>query len=117
MDAGALRDRIRIQRKATTKNAVGGLTEGWNEVATVSANIVSLNGREAIIGNILQGVSFFQITIRYRTDLKPSDQILWLSRLDANGEPRELNVVNAEDRMGTRQWTVIQASTEAPQGA
>jgi hypothetical protein len=72
--------------------------------------VVSLNGREAVIGSVFQGVSVFQITVRYRTDLKPSDQVLW------NG--RELNIIAPpEDLIGTRQWTVIQASTQAPQGA
>jgi head-tail adaptor len=112
-DAGRLRERITILRKQGTKNAGGGLDVSWPAVAeNVSAEIVGLNGRESLIGGVLQGISYFQITIRYRADLKPSDQILWLT--NAN---RELNIIDAEDKLGTRQWTVIQASTAAPQGA
>jgi SPP1 family predicted phage head-tail adaptor len=76
---------------------------------SVGAGDQSINGREEMIGNVLQGISTFQVTIRYRNDLKASDQILW------NG--RELNVLAAEDREGRRRWTVIHASTLAPQGA
>jgi head-tail adaptor len=114
VDAGKLRERIKIQRKGQTKNpATGGLQEGWTTVAdNLSAHLASINGRESVINGVLTGISFFDITIRYRDDLKPSDQVIWLSAGD-----RELNILSAEDRLGTRQWTVIQASTQAPQGA
>jgi head-tail adaptor len=115
--AGMLRERITIRRRGETKNAVGGLDVGWTTVASnLAARLVNLNGREAVIGGVLQGISMFDITVRYRTDLKPSDQVLW--GLDpSTGKPRELNVINAEDRLGSRQWTMIQATTQTPQGA
>jgi SPP1 family predicted phage head-tail adaptor len=109
MQAGDLRDRITIRRRTETKNSRGGLDIGWADLASVWANVRSLNGREALIGGVLTGVSYFEITVRYRTDLEPSQQILW-------GD-RELNIISAEDKSGTRQWTAIQASTEAPEGA
>jgi SPP1 family predicted phage head-tail adaptor len=110
MDAGKLRDRVTLRRQTNAKNAsTGGLTRTWDDLDTVWAEVVNLNGREAVIGTVLQGVSTFQITVRYRTDIQASDQIKW------NG--RELNVHSAEDKAGTRQWTTIIASTEAPQGA
>jgi SPP1 family predicted phage head-tail adaptor len=109
MQAGDLRDRITIRRRTETKNAGGGLDIGWDDFATIWAKVTSLNGREAVIGGVLQGNSYFEITVRYRTDLEVADQILW------NG--RELNINSSEDRLGTRQWTIIQASTETPQGA
>lgn len=109
MDAGKLRDRVTFRRQTNTKTATGGLARTWADLATVWAEVINLNGREAVIGTVLQGVSTFQITVRYRTDIQASDQIKW------NG--RELNVHSAEDKAGTRQWTTIIASTEAPQGA
>lgn len=108
--AGRMVDRITIRRKTETKNARGGLDVSWSTLASgLSAQVTSINGREAVIGGILQGFSYFDITVRYRTDIKVSDQILW------NG--RELDIISAEDRLGTRQWTVIQASSASPQGA
>jgi SPP1 family predicted phage head-tail adaptor len=110
MRAGQLRDRITIRREANTKNARGGLDRVWETVADeLPANVTSLNGRESVIGQVLQGISQFQIVVRYRTDLKVSDQVKW--------QGRELNIHSAEDRDGKRTWTFIQASTEAPQGA
>jgi SPP1 family predicted phage head-tail adaptor len=110
-NTGSLRDRITVRRQVNTKNAAtGGLTRSWETLATMWAEVKSINGREAVLGSVLQGISTFQITVRYRTDLKTSDQLLW------NG--RELNIVAPpEDREGRRRWTVIIASTESPQGA
>jgi SPP1 family predicted phage head-tail adaptor len=111
-----MRDRIAIRRKTTTKNpTTGAPSETWANLAgadNIYAEVVSLNGRESVIGSVLQGISYFQITIRYRRDILPSDQIIWLTSDD-----RELNIHSAEDRLGTRQWTTIQASTQAPQQA
>jgi SPP1 family predicted phage head-tail adaptor len=79
-------------------------------IAGLSAEVISLDGREAVIGQVLQGISTFQITIRYRDDIKASDQVLWRGL--------ELNIVAPPaDRRGTKQWTTIHASTQAPQGA
>jgi head-tail adaptor len=112
--AGLLKDRIRIRRKTTTKNEAGGLDSGWETIVDdLPAQVASMNGREALIGNVLQGISTFEVTIRFRADLKASDQIIWFQ----DGNRRELNIVNAEDAEGKRRWTVIQASTQAPQGA
>lgn len=110
MRIGDLRDKITIRRRSEAKNAAGGLDLGWTTLAeNLWANVVNINSREAVIGGVLQGISYFNITVRYRTDLKASDQILW--------KGRELNIVSAEDRFGKRQWTLIQASTASPQGA
>ena len=113
MDAGQLRHRITFRRQTNTKNTTtGGITRSWGDIPTapaVWADVVGLNGREAVMGSVLQGVNHYQITVRYRTDILPSDQIKW-------GDV-ELNVHSAQDKLGTKQWTVIHASTEAPQGA
>lgn len=108
--AGDLRDRITIYRQANTKNLqTGGLTRGWGNPITLWAEVRSINGREVVIGNVLQGISTFQIRIRYRDDVSANMQIRWRGR--------ELNILAAEDSIGTREWLTIHASTEAPQGA
>lgn len=113
MDAGELRHRITIRRQSNVKNTeTGGLTRSWADLpgaANIPAKIGSLNGREALINQVLHNVSSFEITIRYRSDIKAADQVKWGTR--------ELNIHSAEDREGTRQWLTIIASTLAPQGA
>lgn len=109
-NAGKLRQRITVMREQDVADGAGGYDRSWVAVATnIPAQVLCLNGRESVIGHVLQGVSYFEIMVRYRTDIQVSDQIRW--------EGRELNVHAAEDRLGTRRWTVINASTLAPQGA
>lgn len=112
MDAGKLRERVTFRRQSNVKTATGGLSRSWDDLPsnpTVWAEVKAINGREAVIGTVLQGVSTFQITVRYRTDILPSDQVKWGAV--------ELNVHAAQDKLGTKQWTEIIASTQAPQGA
>jgi head-tail adaptor len=113
VDPGRLRHRITIRRQTNTKKAnTGGLNRAWSDLAVgISAEVRSINGREAVIGEVLKGVSYFQLTIRHRDDVDISDQVVWLT-----GANRELNVVSAEDKLGTRQWLTIIANTLAPQG-
>lgn len=109
-DAGSLRERVTIRRRVETKNDGGGLDMSWSTlVADLSAEVINLDGREAMIGNVLQGISSFRITVRFRRDVKASDQIIW--------RDRELNIRSADDRIGTKQWLTIIATNEAPQGA
>lgn len=108
--AGDLRETIEVRRQSNTKKQkTGGLMRAWTTFATVRAEIKSMDGREAVIGSVLMGVSHFQIRIRFRDDIRASDQVLWRGR--------ELNIHSAEDRFGDRRWLWIHASTEAPQGA
>lgn len=111
---GELREWVTIRRQSNVKNpSTGGLTRTWADVAaSLPAKVRSINGREAVVGSVLQGVSQFEIVIRYRADVEPSDQIIWLT-----SNNRELNIHAAEDRVGDKRWLVINASTEAPQGA
>lgn len=110
MDAGRLRDRITIRRRVDAKNSRGEIDRSWTTIVQdLSAEVRSINSRESLSAGVLQGSSYFEITVRYRTDLKASDQVLWGSR--------ELNIIGpAEDREGRRQWTIIQASTQTAQG-
>lgn len=111
LGTASLRELITFRRQANAKNPeTGGLERAWSTLASEWAEVKSLNGREQVIGNTLQGVSTFQITVRYRTDLEPNDQVLW------NG--RELNIVAPpEDPFGDHRWTRMIANTSAPQGA
>jgi hypothetical protein len=62
-----------------------------------------------MIGNTLQGISSFEVVIRFREDLRAADQIEW--------KGRELNIIAPpEDRFGNRQWTTMIASTSSSAG-
>jgi SPP1 family predicted phage head-tail adaptor len=110
MKSGSLRHRITVRRKGDVPDGKGAFTRGWTTVAQdIPAEIISLNGREAMIGQAFQSVSSFKITVRYRTDLLPTDQILCYGM--------ELNLRSAQDPDGRRERTDIYADNLTPQGA
>jgi SPP1 family predicted phage head-tail adaptor len=115
--AGRLRDRITIRRATDVPDGRGGFERSFTTVANrIAAEVVSQNGREAVVASALQGISSFKITIRLRGDVRPSDQILY--RPYKAPADLELNIRSAApDPFHPREATVIFADTEAPEGA
>jgi SPP1 family predicted phage head-tail adaptor len=110
MKIGSLRHRITIRRMGNVSDGKGAYTRGWTTLAQdVPAEIISLNGREGMIGQTFQSVNSYRITVRHRSDLLPSDQILCYGM--------ELNVRAAQDPDGRRERTDIYADNLTPQGA
>lgn len=66
MMAGALRRRIAIQRRATSKDASGQQVTTWSDVLTgVPADIESLDGRELMTAQAINAELTHKIVIRY----------------------------------------------------
>jgi SPP1 family predicted phage head-tail adaptor len=106
MRTPALRHSIAIRRPAQVEKPTGGYSTVWNDIAQPWAEILGMDGREAVLDRVMQGVSTYQFTVRWRDDLKASDQVRYAG-LDLNilAPPR--------DPDGRRRWTVFVASTEA----
>jgi SPP1 family predicted phage head-tail adaptor len=101
-----LRERITIKRRTKTSNNRGAWTWGWSTLSeNLPAEVLFQSGKEAVLNAALQGVTVYRITVRFRSDLHTSDQILW------RGE--ELNIRSvAPDPM--RNYLTIIADTESP---
>jgi SPP1 family predicted phage head-tail adaptor len=103
--AGRLRHRIEIRRRTRQKDGKGGYIEVWAPVATVRAEVVSLDGKEGLAEHVVQGVSSYRIRVRYREGIRTDDQVRHGSL--------ELNVTSVADPYGTREQLVILATTAA----
>jgi SPP1 family predicted phage head-tail adaptor len=64
-DAGQLRHRVTIEDLSVTQDNIGIITESWQEVATVWAEIRPMSGREFIAANAIQAGVTTKITIRH----------------------------------------------------
>lgn len=101
LSAGRYRQRVTLMRKTRTVDGDGNNRTAWKAVgAPIRAEVLAISGREAIIGRALQGVQFFEITIRYRTDIDDDDQLAFgaltlnvRSALDVTGRRRELKIL------------------------
>ena len=65
MDAGQLRHRVTIEDLIVTQDDLGIISESWQEVATVWAEIRPMSGREFIAANAIQAGVTTKITIRH----------------------------------------------------
>ena len=69
MDAGKLRSRILLQRPKTGQRPSGQPAAGWDDVATISADIRYQHGIEAIRAATPTMIARASIRIRRRTDV------------------------------------------------
>ena len=105
--AGRLRQLVELRRKSEAPDGSGGRTTSWSTVATIPAEAISQNGREAVLAGTLAGVSSWKVTMRWREDISTVDQL----RLDG----RDLNIRSVEDPDGRRAQLVIFADTGSAQ--
>lgn len=113
LSAGRLRQRVTIRRKTQTKKPTGGFDEAWSDLNTVWAEVIGLNGREAVIGQALQGVSYYRIATRFGTDVTDVDQLASADPAVFNG--KTVNVRSVSDPDGRREQLLILADTASAQ--
>jgi head-tail adaptor len=114
--AGQLRHRLSIRRVQEVPNGKGGFKSDWSEITNgkVSAEVTGLDGRESVMDQALQGISVYRIRIRWRPDVRTSDQLRTKGSAfgyDDKGVPRDLNIRSAVDPDGRREQLVIIADT------
>jgi SPP1 family predicted phage head-tail adaptor len=111
IQAGRLRERLTFRRLTDTPDGMGGFDRAWSTLAeNIPAEVISQNGREAVIASALQGISAYRILIRKRAGLSTGDQILF-------GD-LELNIRSiAPDPRFPHEALQIFADTESPQEA
>lgn len=107
VSAGRLRRRVTIRRQTRVAKESGGFETTWADLATVWAEVIGLNGREAVIGHALQGVSYYRITIRFGADVIDADQLRY-GAID-------LNIRSVSDPDGRREQLLILADTGSVQ--
>ena len=99
MNPGILRSRIIIEEKAIADNGFGGHTETWSTLATVWAKVEHLSGRELQLAQLVGPDIFYEITIRYRSDVTTNHRI--------NYSGRYFNIRDVKDLDNRHQWLFL----------
>ncbi len=99
---GSLSERIELQSKLQTIDAVGGHVQTFNSLATVWAKVVSGNGAIADIADVRNARVSNTITIRFRSDIGPGDRVIYRSRA--------LEIISANDLNGRKAYLVLKCS-------
>ena len=96
---GDLTQIVVIQQNTTSTDAGLGRSSSWGTLATVRAHVEASTGSEAQDGGQQIGsTAYFDVTIRYRSDVTPKMRISWLSKT--------LEIVSVVPMgMQLREWT------------
>jgi SPP1 family predicted phage head-tail adaptor len=81
MRAGLLRHRVTIQQATTTTNERGAKVPGWEDVATVWADVRTPTGRERTANETTVATLTHVVTVRYRRDVTAAHRIKWDERV------------------------------------
>jgi SPP1 family predicted phage head-tail adaptor len=102
--SGDLRERITLQTRIRTTDALGGYATSWSTVGTFWARVVAGSGTTAQEGDQEVSPVRYRIYIRYRvlTSHPAEMQILWRSRtfqVEAilPGEQRDMTILDCTD--------------------
>jgi SPP1 family predicted phage head-tail adaptor len=79
--AGRLRHRLVLERPVATADGAGGATIAWEEVATLSAEIVPASSVERNVGEGLADLTQHKVVIRKRDDVSAGDRFRLGARL------------------------------------
>ena len=78
---GRLRYKVALQSATNTSDGAGGVTESWDTIANIYADITPTGGDESFRQGKVQEKVTHKIFIRYRSDIKTSYRISYDSRI------------------------------------
>lgn len=102
-DAGALRERLTIERAVIADDGGFGVSHSWSTLATVWGEVLPMAGREILLNQALQGLQAYRIKIRFYSGLTVKDRINWRGVL--------LNIRSLADVDGDRKFTTVYADS------
>lgn len=96
-----LTERVEIVYRETTQDAEGNIIDGEQKTrGTVWAKVLPLSAKNAEAYNETEKAVYFRVVVRYRTDVQPTDVLLW------RGKRLHLTAP-AYDAESRKIWTVI----------
>lgn len=111
MQAGRLRNKITLQARVLTTNAVNEQVISYVDFASVWARIEPIapkrSGGESLAAQQVQATRYTQIVIRYRVDLDPAMRIKFLARHDSPQLVDYYDIENISHTNEMRRETVL----------
>jgi SPP1 family predicted phage head-tail adaptor len=105
---GTLTDRVTLMRKVVSEEPEGGEVAVYTTLSTVWARVRQLSARAAYMDDARGQTISHAVVLRYRTDLKPGDRIVYRGR--------NLEIAALADINGRRAYLSCQCSERAVTG-
>ncbi|MDB5685368.1 MAG: hypothetical protein JWM75_3066 [Sphingomonas bacterium] len=103
--AGRLRERITIERRETTRDAVGGTSGGWTPIGEWWAAVAPDGSGDIVAADRRTAAARWRITLRTGADLRIGDRLTWRGtrmrvrrRIDDPAQPDRITVETEEER-------------------
>ena len=93
---GSLRERVELQSKTQSIDSAGGHQNTFVSLDTVWARVTSQASSMSIVGDARAAKISHLVVLRFRSDLKPGDRIIYRTM--------PLEIVSAEDLNGRRAY-------------
>lgn len=77
LDPAEMDQRVQLQQRSVTQDAVGQDTITWSTTATVWAQVQALRGREFFAAAQVQQEQTLKVRIRYRAGIDATWRLLW----------------------------------------
>lgn len=110
LNAGALDQRVILQRRSVGRDDRGQALEMWATVTTLWARVQPRRGRDFLAAAQDQATFDCTVWLRYRADILATDRLLWKGQaLDIVGQPVNVG--------GAGVWTELMCTQSARAGA
>lgn len=100
MLAGKLRNRVTIQRRHETRDAVGAVVVTYLDVRSVWASVEPLTGREFFAAQQVQADAVTRIRLRYMPDAVPGMRVEFVT---VHASPQSVDLFDVEAVMHTNE--------------
>ena len=105
---GTLTDRIQLLRKMSTSEPAGGEVAVYSPIATVWARVRQLSVRQAFATDARGQTVSHAVVLRFRTDLKAGDRVIYRGR--------NLEIEGVADLNGRRAYVSLQCAERVVTG-
>jgi head-tail adaptor len=78
--AGALSERVEVQRRAAERDALGGAAGAWGAVGSTWAEIVPDGTGAPVAGEAIEALPRWRVTLRADADVAVGDRLIWRGR-------------------------------------
>lgn len=78
--AGALSERVELQRRATERDALGGAVGAWVVVGSAWAEIAPERTGPLVAGEAIEALPGWRVTLRADADVSVGDRLAWRGR-------------------------------------
>ena len=101
--AGALRERVQIERRGEARDALGGATGGWIALGSAWAAVEYERPGPGTAAGAREDRPLWRVTMRARSDVAVGDRLVWAGKqlgvrsVERDPRWRELLILRAEE--------------------